>query len=235
MSRIALALAALLFLAGGRALAQDDEPIPYPEDFPGLEPLRDNPAITPEPEEPTPSLAGRDDPSRGFGQDLLAGVLLLDRAHAGTFAPRFAWGTRFNWELGRLFPDGLVRDSLFADVTWIYGASREGTQLIFDDTHYHYFTAAPAWEVHVDKARNWAFFGQLGAGVAYEASWLRSGSTDFQVSGVKPALQYGLGFRGRPLLVPSTGLRLSLRLELTRYRRGYMDDTLFAASAGASF
>ena len=240
-----------LVFSGADAFAQDDDPIPYPDELPspndqgfrslprhsaeGDEPTYLRHDVDWEDDEPTRSLARLDDPNIGVSAELLGGVLMTDRAHAGAWEPRFAWGARFNWEFGRLIPDELLHEALFADVTWTFGASREGTERIFTDVHYHYFTVAPAWELHVDQAKNWGFFGQVGFGASYQVSELHHDGSVTHIAGLKPTLQYGLGFRGRPLLSRDGLLRLSLRVEVTRFRRAYMDDTLVAGSLGASF
>ncbi len=254
MSRFIPRTASLLFLgillAGADAFAQDDEPIPYPDDVPrtnaqGLRELPRHSAeedlgdlrheVDWEDDEGPQSLARLDDPNLGVGGELLGGLLMMDRSHAGAPAPRFAWGARFNWEFGRLISDDLLHEALFADVTWLYGASREGTQRIFADAHHHYFTVAPAFEVHVDEAKAWGFFAQVGFGMTYQLSALQHDGSQTQIAGLKPAIQYGVGFRGRPLLSEDGLLRLAVRVELTRFRRGYLDDTLIAAGLGASF
>jgi hypothetical protein len=239
-----------VLLAGADAFAQSDEPIPYPDDPPPThdQGLRALPRHSQEVEDPDdlrrhvdwedeepPSLARLDDPNIGAGGELVGGALMVDRADASAWAPRFAWGARFNWEFGRLISDELLHEALFTDVTWIWGSIREGTERIFTEAQYHYVTVAPAFEVHLDKAKAWGFYGQVGFGVAYQLSALTHDGSQTLIAGLKPAVQYGVGFRGRPLLSVDGLTRLSVRVELTRFRRAYMDDTLIAAGLGASF
>lgn len=72
--------------------------------------------------------------------------------------------------------------------------------------------------------------------MAYQFSSLHYDTTrELQVAGIKPLLQYGLGLRGAPRLGPDGPFRISFRLELTRFRRGYMDDTFVGGSVGVAF
>jgi hypothetical protein len=240
----------LVLLLPTAALAGDDGPIPYGDEGPATEvrgpkdppPLRDH-TRTAQPSErgwddagrPPPSLVHLDEPTRGVGGEAVAGVLFTERSHAGAWRGRFAAGARLHWEAGRLWTHQTVREGLFADVTWLYGSAREGTATFFVDEHQHYFTVAPAWVVHLDEARTFGLYGQLGAGMAYLVSAGRFGGAETSIAGLKPTLQYGVGLRGRPLVGADRKLRLALRAELTRFRRGWMDDTLFAASVGGVF
>ena len=62
------------------------------------------------------------------------------------------------------------------------------------------------------------------------------GYNDLQArSAYQPVIQYGIGLRGRPLLSEDGRLRLTVRLEATRFRRAYLNDTLLLASAGLAF
>lgn len=228
---------------------EDDEPIPYPDqesderptDQRGLRELEPTSpeTVTPrrsasEDEEEVESLAHLDRPDIGIGLSAVAGTLLLE-SPAGGLDPRFAWGARFTWEFGRLFSQAPFSDALFADVGWVYAAQRGGTSRVFTDTHYHSFTVAPAWELDIGKGDTWGVFGQLGGGVSYLYSGLHSDGTELTIAALKPLFQYGVGFRGRPSIHPEQKVRLSFRIEVTRFRRGYLDDTLVAASVGGAF
>jgi hypothetical protein len=73
------------------------------------------------------SRADYDDPTHGFGGEFLAGLMLVDSARGALVDSRFMYGLRFVWEFGRMMSSHSLRDSLFADVTWSYTASRDGT------------------------------------------------------------------------------------------------------------
>lgn len=246
-----LAALLLLTLHATVATAQDDDaPIPYPDEEdtrPTSEQgLRELPQMSDpsaefreeaewEEDESELRLARYDDPNLGLGGELLAGVLLVEASRGSLVDPAFAWGLRFNWEFGRLLAQAPWDEALFADVTWAYGAMRGGTQRVYNDTHYHYFTIAPAYELHVGGGVDYAFYGQLGAGMAYQYSFLHVDGADHTIGSIKPVLQYGVGFRGRPKLMADGNLRLAFRLELTRLRRSYMDDTLIGLTLGTAF
>ena len=89
------------------------------------------------------TMASVDDPNIGIGGDIVMGVALLDSAKSGV-DPRYFFGVRFTWEFGRLIPDEFLREMFFADVTWLYAASKEGTGQVNVDTHLHDFTARAA-------------------------------------------------------------------------------------------
>lgn len=252
MKPVAWSLLAAITLLPAFASAQedDDAPIPYgdeeyetPRDERGLRELPSDsfetaPDLREESEyvEEEVNYSRLDDPNLGLGAELLAGTLLLDSARGQWAEPRFAWGVRANWEFGRLFTDETLHEALFVDLAWAYGAIRDGTERIFVDTHYHYFSVAPAYELHVGRTRTYAFYGQVGGGFAYQLTGVHHDGSETTIAGLKPVLQYGVGFRGRPKLGgEDDNLHLVFRVELTRFRRGYMDDTLLAASVGASF
>jgi hypothetical protein len=232
------------------AFAQDDEPIPYPdeEEEESKDRTRRKLPPTSDPEYTIPeetevekkdrerSMANLDDPNWGFGGELTGGVLMIDSAR-GTFAEaRGAFGLRFVWEYGRtFFPEGL-REALFADLNWSWAFMHEGTQLVFTDTHYHYFTIAPAYAYPLGGPDSpWAIYAQLGGGIAVQSSTLNVGTAPTNIAAIKPLFQYGIGFRGRPLITPDGLIRISFRAELYRYRRHYMDDTYLGLSVGGVF
>ncbi|MFZ5470976.1 MAG: hypothetical protein ACOZIN_16230 [Myxococcota bacterium] len=238
----------LLFLfAATLAQAQDDDaPIPYPEEeeetaTPRKLPRRSEATADLREEseyealEREESLAGVDDPNIGVGGEWVAGLMLLDSARGQGVESRFAYGLRFTWELGRVLADERLREALFADVTWSYAALREGSQEVFGDTNYHYFTVAPAYGFRLGQKSSVVAYLQAGLGLAYQFHALHVSNVETQISGTKPVLQYGAGIRGRPAVVGDESLRVSLRLELTRFRRGYMDDTFLGAGIGAVF
>lgn len=237
---------ALLLLLPQAATAQkrDDDPIPYSDDdderrsLPRKsEPTRELPEETAvEEEDRRVSLTSQDDPNIGLSLELVQGVLLLESSRGGGVDPRYQLGVRFTWEFGRLIPDESLREMFFADVTWLYAWSRaDGTAEVNTNANYHDFTFAPAFALPLGKKSPVAFYGQLGAGVSYQTASLNVAATSTDIAGTKFLFQYGLGFRFRPAIVEGDWMRLSFRLELTRFRRGYMDDTLLGGSIGLTF
>ena len=82
-----------------------------------------------------------------------------------------------------------------------------------------------------------AVYAQLGMGFAFNSTSLTINSTVQGANGTKLLFQYGGGIRARPLIFEFNGgaLRVSFRFELTRFRRGYMDDTFVGGGAGVTF
>lgn len=241
---------ALLLSGAVSAQGRDDEAIPYGDDDdappertyrPRERPRRSEPTrVAPEEtdverEDRERSLAELDDPNTGIAGELLSGAMLIDSSRGALVETRFMWGLRFTWELGRSLPGDFFREALFTDVTWQYVGMRDGTTLVFGDSNYHYFTIAPAWGIPLWRDGDYAVFFQAGGGLAYQYSSLHNGAEELPVSGVKPLIQYGVGLRGRPALTEDEGLRVTFRVELTRFRRQYMDDTFLGGSVGLAF
>ena len=248
MSSRPLALLWLALSLAPAARAQsDDEPIPYPGDEP-VSPRRKNlPPIsdpTYKPKEETEvekqdrelDLAYLDDPAYGWAAEALGGVLLIDSSRGQWFEPRLAGGLRVTWELGRLSWHEVLRDGLFCDVAYTYSVLHDGTELINADTNLHFFSAAPAFGLPFGLGPDYIAYGQVGGGMALQYSALHwGGARETQLMGLKPVFQYGIGIRGAPSLSPDGRMRLSFRIELTRYLRQYMTDTFVGASFGAAF
>jgi hypothetical protein len=91
----------------------------------------------------------------------------------------------------------------------------------------------PGQRQEPSAGREYGFYLQVGGGLAYQFARITADG-ETTIAGVKPLFQYGAGFRGGPELSLG-GVRLSLRAEATRFRRGYLNDTLLAASVGAAF
>ncbi len=172
-----------------------------------------------------------DDPNTGIATELLMGALLLDSSRGASAESGLGLGLRFTWEYGRLIDNETLHEALWADVRWTYGSYGAGTTLVSGNTNIHFFTVAPAYELKLSSA--FGVYAQVGAGAAYQATSLKVGEAETVVNGLKPVLQYGVGLRLRPRV--SDALSLAFRLELVRFRRGYMDDTFIGGSVGTAF
>lgn len=252
-----------LLLAAPLARAQsDDGAIPYSDEesqdernrreLPGksdASPNRreDTQVETDEREE---SLAAIDDPSIGISLELLAGVLLVDSSRGAFFEPAPMYGVRFSWEWSRtVFSDEFLRELFFVDVTVFHAETGEGTELIKAYSALNYFSFAPAVAIPFGNKSFVSFFAQLGVGLVFNPSVVVINQVSTTLTGNKFLFQYGVGLRFRPLVVrwgrksninsdfaeAENGLRISFRIELTRFRRGYIDDTFFGGSAGVTF
>lgn len=244
-----LLLLALLGCSFSAYAQDDDAPIPYPDDeeeeAPSTRrkklPRRSEETYVPREEteeeerERERPLAGTDDPNVGFAGEFVIGALFADAANGQFPSASPGFGVRATWEVGRTVLAEQLRESLFADLTWLYSSSRRGTTEVFGDSNYHFFTLAPAYAFPFGPNRMFAGFLQAGAGITYNATGITVKDTRTEVAGVKPVIQYGLGIRGTPVVNPELPLRISFRVEVTRFRRGYSDDTFVGGSVGVDF
>jgi len=232
------------------ALAQDeDAPYTYPDEEKSEE---ESPRRRAQPEDTTDDfrrtseeedaeeedfdrMARLDDPNTGIAFEALGGAMLLSSAK-GQFADVLpAFGGRFTWEYGRLLNVEALREALWFDVRYTYAGMREGTKLIIGDTQLHYASIAPAYELTFGDSKDYGAYVQVGGGVAYAHTSLTVGNKLTTVDGLKSLVQYGVGLRGRTKLSAASNVRLAWRIELMRFRRGYLDDTFLGASLGTAF
>lgn len=202
----------------GEEAYRDYDPTPPPEAADRVDPFR---------------LARVDDPHAGFAFEALVGLLLADSAAAGGPQGRFSGGLRGTWEFGRAIALDPFREALLLDLSWWASGAREGTEAVFSREALHLFTVAPAWNFRLSPQAPWSFYLQAGAGLAWQLADVTASGLTTEVSGVRPVLQYGLGLRARPQI--DERLSLTFRLELTRFRRGYLDDTWIGVSGGLAF
>jgi hypothetical protein len=234
-------LLAIWLLAPLSALAQrdDDAPLPYDDDEPTTpakkRPRRDQ--VREEDDEARATeetLAHLDDPNVGLSIEGLVGAMLFESSKGSLVDPRFMAGVRFTWEYGRLIPDEYLRELFFADVTWQYAATQDGTTQVNSEARFHYLTLAPGFALPLGKSAL-ALFAQVGAGFNATSTTLRIDTESTGQSSNRFLFQYGIGLRGRPAIIASGAVRLSFRLELTRFVRGYMHDTFLGGSVGFTF
>ena len=238
-------LLALSLAASMTSFAQsdDDAPIPYGDEDTAVNNVRPRKAkkkrrteIREEDEEEAAgeeSMAAMDDPNIGVGGDIVMGLALLDAAKGGV-DPRYFFGVRFTWEFGRLIPDEYLREMFFADVTWLYAATKEGTTQVNVDTHLHNFTVAPAFALPFGKSFM-AAYAQVGVGFDYSYSVMKLDQNTVTLGGTKFLFQYGIGLRGRPAVVGDGSVRIQFRIELTRFVRGYLHDMFIGGGLGMIF
>jgi hypothetical protein len=244
--RLCLLLGALTLSTPALAQDEDDAPIAYPDEEPSEDSPRELPRRS---EDPTADfdrmrdqdeaegeferMAGSDDPNRGLVGEVILGAMLLDSSRGRLADPSVGLGLRFTWEFGRILNNEPLRETVWADVRWMMAGVSDGTELIKGSTRNHYFSLAPAYEYVFGAEKTYGIFGQLGGGFAFQSTTITIGEEATPVKGIKPLLQYGVGFRGRPRLTEK--MSLSFRLELMRFRRGYMDDTFLGGSVGTAF
>jgi len=241
MNRLLLLLLCVGLVTPGAAQTRDDDaPIPYDDTASDDEPARPKKSRKSErlreededAQERDERLASTDDPNYGVGAELVAGANLLDASRGG-LDPRFTFGVRFVWEFGRLISDEYLREMFFADVQWRFAVTTDGTPQVQSWASQHYFSLAPAIVWPISKVIG--LYGQVGVGVNAAFTGVRIDQTEVQLQGARFLFQYGVGVRGRPAIVSDETVRLTWRVEITRYLRGYMHDTVFAAGVGVLF
>jgi len=258
-------LVVLMLVASTAAYAQgrgEDAPLPYDDQGDDDDDRRrDLPRRSQESRDPLAetdveredreiSLAGEDDPNIGISAEVILGANLLDSSRAAGVEPLFMGGIRVTWEWARtLLTDEFWREVFFADVAW-FGSSASGpggfggTTDIFASNNYHHFTLAQAFALPLGKTPL-AFYGQAGIGFNYQTSAIYiMGADPTSISAARFVAQYGLGLRARIHFISEEQFRaqgyqgipcLSFRIEVTRFRRAYMDDTFIGGSAGITF
>lgn len=245
LKNVAWMLFVALAVGGARpAWADGDDAIPYPEEDSSSSgrklPRRSDPTYV-RPEETgvekadrEESLANLDDPNTGLAFELLIGAMLLDSSRGAWVDGRFAYGGRFTWEFGRILGSPQLRDALWVDALYAHVDQHDGTAIVSNDTAFNYVSVAPAYEFKFSDDSPFGLYLQLGGGAASVSSTLHTQGADWQIAGFKPLIQYGVGLRGTPKL-GDNGPRISFRLEVTRFHRGYLDDTFLGGSVGIAF
>ncbi len=205
------------------------EPEDTVEDFRRISEEEDN-------ERSSERLARLDDPNTGIAFEALGGAMLLSSPRGQLFGdPLPAVGGRFTWEYGRLLGSEALREALWFDVRYTYAGMREGTALIVGDTKLHYATIAPAYELTFGESSDYGLYAQVGGGFVYEQTTVEIGGKLTPMDGMRSLIQYGVGLRGRTKVSMESNVRLAWRVELMRFRRGYLDDTFVGASLGTAF
>ncbi|MBX7101742.1 MAG: porin family protein [Myxococcaceae bacterium] len=242
-----LLIALPAWAAKGKGKPKADEPIPYSDEEEGEErrelPVRSEPTkvrteeVEVEEKERERHLTYTDDPTIGLSAELQAGLMLLESSRGGGVEAHFLWGVRGTWEWSRrLIADETLREMFFIDFGWAITGAQDGTALISSRSSYHSFTAAPAVGYPVFGTRIPVMpYAQLGLGASLQYTSLTVNGTETSLSGTKLLVQYGFGLRFRPAVSSDGGVRISGRVELTRFKRGYMDDTVLGLSVGVTF
>jgi len=180
------------------------------------------------------TLANVDDPNIGIGGDIVMGVALLDSSKFGV-DPRYFFGVRFTWEFGRLIPDEYLREMFFADLSYFYSSTKDGTTQVNVESNLHDFTVAPAFALPFGQGSWFAAYAQVGVGFDYSYSLTKIDANTVTLGGTKFLFQYGLGLRGRPAVVGDGTVRIQFRIEVTRFIRGYMHDMYIGGALGMIF
>lgn len=189
-----------------------------------------------EPEE-TGRMAWEDEKGLGLGVELMLGLALVDQGTGGSSAC-FGFGLDVDWKLGHLFaPENeLLYRGLLVEFSYLHASDSAGTNWVQVNGSYHNLAAAILFGYPFTHV---LVYGKLGPGlfimpVEYDVKSTYDGASDLtSFTGVKGGIVYGVGARADLMLGETLGL--ASRLEIIRYRRGYLDDTMFLAGVGAVF
>jgi hypothetical protein len=242
MSTLRTLLALLLLSAPALAHAQDEEGDDTTDTRPAPKKKRHkNPDTAPTAEEElidtdaqTPKLARMDDPRIGLGAELTLSLNLLDKSDGPGARGTGAAGVRVNWAPGVLWTDPedeFWRYALLTELSYDYSGYSGGTSMVNTRTRLHYLNAHVMFGYPAQKVL--LLYGLLGPGVTFEHVTYEVQGATTPLTGAKFNLAYGLGARLN--LQVNDRVAIVSRIELMRFRRGYMDDTFLTFSAGMGF
>ena len=180
------------------------------------------------------SLSSLDDPHVGLSAEAAVSLAFLSNSNGAGLAPSAGIGLRVDWSVGRLWTDPadeFWKYALLAEVAYDYVGQSDGTQSISTSVGYHFVNLRGLFGYPVKDF--FLVYGALGGGFTVESLSYDVQGTKTGLTGTKPDLDYGLGGRFRWAVNPSVSV--SARLELMRFRRGYLDDTFATLTAGADF
>jgi hypothetical protein len=180
------------------------------------------------------SLSRLDDPHIGLSAEAAFSMALLNKSNGPGYNASGGFGLRVDWSVGRLWSDPadeFWKFALLAELAYDYVGGSEGTQAISTSTGYHFINLRGLFGWPVKDF--FLIYGALGGGLTVESIGYNVQGTQTSLTGTKPDFDYGAGGRFRFALNPSVAI--SGRLELMRFRRGYLDDTFFSLTVGADF
>jgi len=185
-----------------------------------------------EPAKDEESLAKVDEPGHGLSFEVLVGPMFLHDSAAGV-TTRFSFGLDFTWQFGRLIfsPEWEFLHNNFAlDVSWFYSSQAAGTQEVAVGAQYHFLSLAFMFGFPVSS---FFFYGKIGPALTVMPVSYSVDGVQTSFSGVKGGLIYGGGAHMNLYLGDYVGVAASL--EVLRFRRQYLDDTLLTLGVGLSF
>ncbi len=180
------------------------------------------------------SLMRLDDPHYGFSVEAALSLAFLSKTNGPGLAGNAGIGLRVDWSVGRLWTDPtdeFWKYALLAELAYDYVGQSDGTQSISTSGGYHFINVRGLLGYPVKDF--FLAYAALGGGLTVQSVSYDVQGTQTGITGTKPDLDYGLGARFRFAVNPS--LSISARLELMRFRRGYLDDTFVTLGAGADF
>ncbi|MBI5543143.1 MAG: hypothetical protein HY901_04600 [Deltaproteobacteria bacterium] len=182
------------------------------------------------------SLSREDERGTGGMVELVTGPIFLSSPTGGVTTRGF-FGFDVGVNLGRyLFASEwqIFHDGLYLEATYLGSKASLGTEEVLVESQYHYLSleVLAGFPITTEIFRSLAYLKIGPAMMIMPVTYDVQGNlTDF--TGVKGGIVYGIGFRSSMYFAKAVGF--SCRLELARYRRGYLDDTLLTVGAGVAF
>jgi hypothetical protein len=178
-------------------------------------------------------LSRLDEPGTGLAAELYLGAIFLDDAIDG-FRSDFAWGLGLTWQLGHLLfapENDFLHNGIALEAGYLHPlASNVGTEEVRVEAGYHDLWLAalvgyPFKHLHV--------YGKIGPAMCIQPVSYDVQGQLTSWTATKGGLIYGIGTRTTVYLDNNIGI--AARIELSRIRRGYMDDTLVSGGIGLAF
>ncbi len=181
-------------------------------------------------------LALIDEPGNGFAVELVGGALMLDSAIGELQpTPTFAGGIHATWQLGRVFrpENDFLHRGLWLDVSYLYTGGSGGTRDVSVASSYHHVSAAALVGAPLElKGLQMLFYGKAGPAMFIMPFRYSIQGVDTDFTGVRGGLAYGAGIRG---VYYFGKVGIAARVELLRYRRSYLDDSMRGGGLGVAF
>jgi hypothetical protein len=174
-------------------------------------------------------LSGLDEPGKGLGVEVLLGLLLVSGGISSS--PQFGWGFAADWQVGRLFrEESYFHQNALLELSWLHSASSYGTADVKVAQSQNDFAASALLGTMLGPA---FCYGKIGPSLFLTPVTYVVQGTATDYLGVKPGFQLGLGARYARYLDDRIGV--TVRVEATGYRRGYLTDFFFAGGLGLVF
>jgi hypothetical protein len=184
------------------------------------------------PGEKDEALAGEDEPGHSIAAELVFGPIFLSNPVKGV-TTRGTMGLAVTYGLGRAIfsPEWeFLHNNLFLELSYLATKQTVGTSSVQVGAWTHYLSFEVLFGYPFTPVLLYAKIGPalMIMPVSYDVQGQVSG-----VTGVKAGLVYGIG--GRTNIYIGDHVGFAARIEVIRYRRGYLDDTLLIFGVGIAF
>jgi len=178
------------------------------------------------------SLAAADEPGHAVAAELMLGAYFLHSPLPGV-ETRFTMGLNVSWGAGRyLFsPEWeFFHNNLFLEVSYLATKASVGTESVQVTSWYHTLSLAILFGYPLDPL---LFYAKVGPSMTITPITYDVQGSLTSFSGLKGGVVYGVGVRTNYYVNDNIGI--AGRIEIVRFRRGYLDDTMLAFGVGAAF